>query len=296
MSRTWEDRMAGASTALGYPTAEAFEQDFDSRIGISKSRGGTQALDDDEVLKFGDFREAFKEKPIAVLRMAFKSLREGKAAAQAEQPGTGDARTEQLKALGLKVKLEDASPAVLLPLYDPNQPSDPVTTALKKRFGDKPVVAFKEDGTVALEESLRNISDIEQGFPEVDAIQVDGKLARLWPVGRRPDTVVEEDPLFPGKPLRSGYSTVNNRNWSKITLDMRQLCRIVVERGEINVENREAVLRLMERASDGDLGEAYPEAELEFRERKKKDTLPRLKVELGSLTKPNNPFGVRRQY
>jgi hypothetical protein len=294
MSKTWEERMAGAAQAFG-TTSEDFENGFTQVIGITKQMG-TSALDDDEILKFGDFREAYKDKPIAVLRMAFKSLREGRQS-QNEQTGSGaDPRLEQLKALGLKVKLEDADVSVLLPLYDPNKPSDPVTLALKKRFSDKPLIAFRDDGTIALEETLRNIADIEQGFPEADAIQVDGKLARLWPLGRRPDTIVEEDPLFPGKPLRNGYSTVNNRNWSKIPQDARQLCRIIVERGEINVENREAVLRLMERATEGDLGEAYLEAEMEFRERKKKDDLPKLRVELGSLAKPNNPFGVPRRY
>ncbi len=295
MSKTWQERMQGAAKALLFVNAEEFERDFTAKIGITEASGGTEALDDDEILKFGDFREAYKAMPIATLRMAFKALREGRQA-QPEQPSS-DARTEQLKALGLKVRLEDADPSVLLPLYDPNRPSDPVTTALKKRFGERPVVAFKEDGSVALEESLRNIADIEQGFPEADAIQVDGKLARLWPIGRKPDTVVEEDPLFPGKPLRNGYSTVNNRNWSKIPQAARQLCRIIVERGDINPDNRDAVLRLMERAAaEGSLEDAYPEAALEFRERRKKDDLPKLKVELGNLTKPNNPFGVRRQY
>ncbi len=292
--------MAGAAQAFGLST-EDFEQSFTDSIGITKGMG-TAALDDDEILKFGDFRDAYKDRPIAVLRMAFKALREGKAAA--EQTGSGDPRVEQLKALGLKVRLEDADVAVLLPLYDPNKPSDPVTIALKKRFKEQPIIAFRDDGTVAVTESVRNIADIEQGYPAVDAIQVDGKLARLWPVGAKPNTLVDEDPLFPGKPLRNGYSTVNNRNWTDIKQASREMCRIIVERGEIDVNNKEAVLRLMERASgdntakspsDG-LCKAYPEAELEWRERLAKNDMPKLKVELGNLSKPNNPFGVPRRY
>jgi len=80
-----------------------------------------------------------------------------------------------------------------------------------------------------------------------------------------------------------------------------------VDRGDIDVNNNEAVLRLLERAKADEtvstqspipasLLEAYPEAELEFRERKKRDELPKLKIALGSNVKPNNPFGSKRSY
>jgi hypothetical protein len=99
-------------------------------------------------------------------------------------------------------------------------------------------------------------------------------------------------------PLRDGSSTVNFRDWSQIEHNARQLCRIIVERGEINPENKEAVLRLLERARNiTALIEAYPEAELDFREKQQRDDLPKLKVPLGSTSgKPQNPFGIRRQY
>lgn len=306
--RSWEERIAGAAQAL-HLTPEEFEKQLAASIGLTKENG-VGDLDDDDIFKFGDFREVFKTHPVATLRKAFKSLREGKAADK-EQTGSGsDPRLEQLKALGLKVRLEDADTATLLPLYDPTKSiNDPITRVLKTRFGEQPVIAFHEDGKVALEESGRYIADIEQGYHSADAIQVDGKLAKLWPIGSKPNTMVDEDPLFPGKPLRNGYSTVNNRNWSDVVPAARQLCRIIVERGEIDVHNKEAVLRLLERA-DGSghadtedpvgippaLIKAYPEAELEYRERKAKDELPKLKVELGSLAKPNNPFGLPRKY
>lgn len=307
MSKTWEDRIAGAAKAFGM-TVDQFDSILDERMGLTKELG-VAALDDEEVFKFGDFREAFKERPIASLRLAFKALRESRG--QAEPAGSSDVRTEQLKALGLKVRLDDADSSILLPLYDPSKPSDPVAQALKRRFGDKPVIAFRDDGSIAVTETVRNIADIEQGYPEVDAITVDGKLTRLWPIGVKPNTMVDEDPLFPGRPLRNGYSTVNNRNWSAVPLWNRQLCRIVVERGEIDVNNKEAVLRLIERATfkiDPDakapvaptphkeLTTAYPEADMEYRERQSRNDLPKLRVELSSLSKPNNPFGVPRRY
>jgi hypothetical protein len=267
-------------------------------IGINENIGNVELLNDDEIFKFGDYREAFKDYPIAVVRMSWRGLRGGKKEPQVLMESTADTdgRAALLKSLGLKVRLEDADTSVLLKLYLPDKPSDPVTTALKKRFQERPVIAFHDDGTVAEIESLQYVSDLEQGYPARDSIMVDSKLTKLWPVGIKPSQMVDEDPLFPGQPLRNGYSLVNHRNWSKVITGQRQLCRIIVERGDIDPTNQDAVLRLLERAEAQSLDQTYLEASLEFRERFKRDALPKLKVELGSLAKPQNPFGVRRQY
>lgn len=289
----WNDRMAAAAAVLDL-TPTVFEEEFKKLTHITT----VEDLDDDDVFKFGDFREIYKSLPVPVLRKVFKALRGGKLTAMSGSNPEIDSRVQELRSLGLKVRLEDADPATLLKFYLPDKPADPVSTALKKRFGDKPVLAFRDDGSLAITETLQYIADLEQNYPEQETITVDGKLAKLWPVGAKPDTMVEEDPLFPGQPLRNGYSLVNHRNWTKVSMENRQICRIILERGEIDPDNKEAILRLLERAETKDgLNAAYPEAELEFREKKKKDNLPKLKVELGSSSgKPNNPFGVHRKY
>lgn len=299
----WELRVHPAAQALGL----TFD-DLNDRLRGTMGVTTIEMLDDDDVFKFGDFREEFKDKPIGSLRMAFKFLRPRKDAAVALTGEGEDPRTAQLKALGLKVKLEDADTSTLLKLYVPDKPSDPVSNALKKRFGDKPVLAFKDDGTLAVDESCQYIADVEQGYPEADAITVDGKLAKLYPIGTKPNVMVEEDPLFPGRPLRNGCSVVNNRNWKDVAQPTRQFCRIIATRGDIDINNKDAVLRLLERATGPQAGsspdepakaltEAYEEAYMEFRELRQRGELPKLRVALGSTTsKPNNPFGVRRQY
>jgi len=291
----YNDRIAAAAQALGMPTEE-FKSDYQAKIGLET----VQELDDPKVSKFTDFAKRYEDRfPIGKIRKAFAALSNGRTEEGQAEQRSSDPRLEQLKALGLKVRIDDADTAILLPFYDPAKPSDPVTNVLKKRFGDKKVIAFKDDGKVAIEECLRYISDLEQGFPPAanDAIMIDGKLTELWAIGARPSNMVEEDPLFPGRPLRNGYSSVNGRNWSKVDHMTRQFCRVIVDLGHINVENREAVLKLMERAADKTLEEAYPEAALELRKLAKKDALPKLKVELGSeTTKANNPFGIPRRY
>lgn len=300
----WDSRIENAAKALGIPAIENPDPQAKTggnslenklkQMGIVKGAAGLQMLEDDEVFRFGDFRESFKEHGIAVLRMAMKFLKGGK---KADERQSVDERTVQLRELGFKVRIEDADTQALLKLYVPGKPNDPVTVALKKRFGDKPMIAFKDDGSVAIEETAQYAADREQGFPAQLAVMVGIKLATLWAVGVKPDTIVDEDPLYPGLPLRNYCSTVNNRNWTRVNLPNRQLCRIILERGEIDVNNKEAVLRLLERAQADTLSEAYPEADLDFRQRKQHDTLPKLKVVLGSSEgKPNNPFGVNKRY
>ena len=313
VNEQWKARLQAAYkpiTACANPPGTtcdtSSEEDFEdfvdtlAKIGISETIGAVDLLNDAEIYKFGDYREALKDYPIAVVRISWRELHGGKKeqAMAITAEGCADERTVQLKALGFKVKLEDASIALLLPLYAADKPSDPVTLALKKRFNDKAVIAFRDDGTVAVTETVQYISDLEQGYPERETITVDDQLVKLWPVGTKPNTMVEEDPLFPGVPLRNGYSMVNSRNWKAVPPAMRQLCRIIVERGDVDPNNKEAALRLLERAVTVDgLRNAYPEAWLEFRQKLAKDDLPKLKVLLGTPgARPNNPFGVRRQY
>jgi len=289
---SWSNRVNAVATAIGITPAKVIE--LLTSWGIEEQMG-IEMLDDDEVTKFGDFQNVFgkvddRSIPLAKLRLAFKFLKGGK---KAEDRPSLDARTVELKSLGIKFRPEDAPPAQLFKLYDPSLPGDPITNALKKRFGDKKVVAFKETGEVAVDETVAYVNDLEQSFPEQDAIMVDGSLSRLWPVGVKPDMQLEEDPLFPGQPLRQSRSIVNHRNWSKVEHKARQLCRIILDRSEVNPRDTDAVLRLIERAEQGfdKLKVAYPAAELNFKELAKEDQLPRLKI--SNQAPSNNPFGGR---
>ena len=147
------------------PAAQALGLTSDELLAKLNDMGATNVdiLDDDEVFKFGDFREAFKDKPIVALRSAFRALRGGKKEPpQLTGSGEPDERTKQLHALGFKVKLDDADTAALLQLYLPDKPADPVTNALKKRFGTKPVVAFNDDGKVAVAETMEYVAGVEE--------------------------------------------------------------------------------------------------------------------------------------
>ena len=292
-------RIKPAAEVLGLPEEKLIE--VLQAIGVEP-----EDYPDEDIFRFNDFQAVLPSGPIAKARKAYKILREG-GTSGVTGVGLRDARAETLKALGVKTKIENIAVAQLLEIYDPTLASDPVTAELKRRYKDDAVIAFRSDGKVAVAETAQYLADLEQAFPPCTTLNVDGQLVRLQMVGQKPDTMIDEDPLFPGSPLRNNYSIVNHRNWIRVTRVNRQFCRIVVERGEIDTSNNEAVLRLIERATGGagndescplaTLCDAYPEAELEFRERKQRDELPKLKMVLGEgAKKPNNPFGVSKKY
>lgn len=277
-----------------------------AKWGIPEDDIGFAMLDDEEVAKFGDFQNFFGTAddgqtpiPMARLRMAFKFLRGGKKSA--DRLGI-DARLLELKNLGYKVKLEDADLATLLRAYRPELPNDPVTAVLRKRFGDKRAIAFKQDGTVAVEETASFWADVEQGLVtpgNLECIVVDGTPEELHPVGINPNAnqVLDEDPLFPGHALRAGRSQVNFRTWTKVDYTSRAFCRLVLNAGLIDPRDNMAVIKLIEAAEAGlkQLSEIYPEVGVEHRRLLKQDDLPELKVR-PNRSKPNNPFAVNRKY
>lgn len=287
-------RITAAALALNLTVT-----DLGTKLDAMGLKADVALLDNEEMFKFGDFREVFKDRGIVSIRVAFKALKGGKTGDKQVVGEGADPRMELLKQAGFKLRPGDADTKLLLSLYVANKINDPVTNALKTRFGDQPIIAFDEDGTVNQTATLEYVSGLEQGFPASETVNINGRLVKLWPIGVVPDVLVDEDPLFPGSPLRNGVSLVNHRNWSKVSATNRQFCRLVVGHGDIDPDNHEAVLRLLERAQETDaskLCEVYPEVDLLFRDKAKRDELPKLKIELGQQAKAQNPFGVRRKY
>jgi hypothetical protein len=282
------------------------------RLGVEKEPAGLEMLSDESITPFGDIRSVFcdysdgPQSPIAKVRMAMKYLRGPKGS---DKIDTIDPELVALKAkYGIKMKMEDVDPSELLESYHPEQPNHPITTALRKRFGDKKVIVFKPDSKVVdIEATANYIADLEQGYAEEDTVESDGVLVRVYAVGQVPNKMVEEDPLFEGKPLKRGRSTVNRVNWENVATIVRQFCRVIVNRGDIDRNDRFHVQELMKVVSDcgreaGDaikciskLRKAYPEADLEYRELSQKNKLPKLTLSMEeSNGKKQNPFGVNK--
>lgn len=299
---SWETRINNASVVLGKSDKEVIE--ILSILGVDEVNG-LAMLSDEEITPFGDLRRVFCEEndvKIAKLRMAIRYLRGPKNATKASDIDTEQIYLQQTYGIKGVVRLSDIDPIELIPVYNPLKTISRITTALKKHFGDKPVIAFKP-GTkeVAVQETIDYISDLAQGLPSEEVIEVDGSLVRLYPVGIIPDQCVEEDPLVFNTPLRRGRSTVNRINWSGVSQEARIFCRLILEDKGINPNDNLLVRELVQLAEKGieTLKLVYPEIDLEYRERLAENTLPKLKIKLTDIkdnSKIQNPFGINKQY
>lgn len=295
---SWENRIKSAATFMGLST-EQVEEGL-KKLGVEKEPSGLEMLSDDSITPFGDIRAVFCDDakygqiPIAKVRLAMKYLRGPKGS---DKTDSIDPELVALKTkYGIRMKLEDVEPSELLESYHPEQPNHPVTVALKKRFGDKAVVVFKPDSKVIdIEATANYISDLEQGFPEQETTESDGELVRILRVGQIPNQMIEEDPMFEGQPLKRMRSMINRVNWADIAIDVRQFSRVVVNRGDIDVNDRFQVQEFMKLAGKGmkELKKMYPEAALEYRELDQKHELPELTISMEvASSQKQNPFGI----
>jgi len=189
----------------------------------------------------------------------------------------------------------------LLERYNPKDVKNAVGKRLKERSEGKCFIIFDNDGKVVVEESAKLLEDLENNLPEVDRAFVGGRPTATYRVGDRPDSYANENPIYPGRSLRSGETCdQTGRSWDGVSMDIRQLLWIAVERTEeICVEAaadaNDILDRVMTKSCTLDtLRSRYPQASLEFDELSKTGSLPLLKMKLGGSGKSdrgNQPFG-----
>ena len=299
---SWEYRIEQAATFLGLTPEEVVTSL--SELGVEKNPAGMEMLSDESVTPFGDLMKVFGDArniPIAKVRLSAKYLRGPK-----DSPKTDSLNTESYKMkekYGVKLKLENVPTDKLLEDYNPNSNDHPITLVLKKRFGNKPVIAFKPDSNeVDIEATSNYIADLDMGYDEEDTVESQGELVRLLKIGEVPNRVIEEDPMFEEVPLKRGRSTINRIKWDDIAIDQRQFIRLLVEADEIDPNDRRDIKDILE-ITDVDgmegLKKEFPEVALIWRERKNMNSLPNLVMSMDQVNKlkSQNPFGIKnRQY
>ena len=303
---SWEYRIVEAAKVMGLEpqrveeilATEGFEV---TKEGIPEAGiTGIDMLNDKEVTKQGDLRRYFCDQSgVALPRflIAEKILR-GQQLSEKEEKEEVDPDLLALQTrFGIKVRLEDLGIEELLPYYKPGKPNR-VHQALEKRYGKYgQFIAFRPSSTeVATEETIDYVTDLEQGFDPEESIMVDGELVRLYGIGEVPNNIVDEDPLFPGRPLKRERSTINRINWKGVSQDVRQFIRLLVEDEEIDPgrkSERRAIMELVSMSLD-ELKETYPGTYMAYREKKELDELPKLRLPVGSTNgKVQDPFSVR---
>jgi len=303
-SNTWEGRIQATSIITGL-SIEQVENALKT-LGVEKDTpimSGIEMLANEEYTPFGDIRKIFCDDlniPIAKVRVAMKYLRGPELNSKKENYEIDPELTILKTKYGVKLQLDHIETEELLQYYNPSKANSPITQILRKRYGEQSVIAFKPDTReIAIEETIDYINDLEMGYREEDSIEVNGSLVRLYPIGVLPDQMLEEDPFFEGEPLRRGRSTRNRFNWNDIPMEIRQFCRLIKEKNAIDIEDRIILRELYSTIKQGikELKKLYPEIDLEFRERAKKNQLPTLMIPIDDISsRKQNPFGMNRTF
>ncbi len=194
----------------------------------------------------------------------------------------------------------------LIEHYNPKDVKNSVGKRLKNLSDGKKFIVFDNDSKVITDETVKLLEDIINVLPEVDTAFVNGMPLQTYSVGERPDFYAEENPIYPGRALRSNEACdQTGRSWQGVALEIRQLLWIAVEETEeliiSSVANASDVLDkvLSKDCSTISLRTRYPEASKKLDEYAKIGRPPLLKIrigEQGSGRKGNNPFGNNTTY
>ena len=192
------------------------------------------------------------------------------------------------------------TPKELMKRYNPKDVKNSVGKRLKDLSIGKAVIVFNDNGKVNVEASVALLDDIMNGLPEVETAFVSGRPYPVYKIGDRLDAYSEENPLYPGRPLRSEETCdQTGRSWAGIPVITRQLLYIAISQThELVVKTVADAGDVMDRVMSQDctlatLRSRYPKASKSHDKLLKIGRLPLLKIKLGgnSNSKSNDPFG-----
>ena len=181
----------------------------------------------------------------------------------------------------------------LIEAFDPEESDNPVAEILKKKSKGNAFIVFDTGRQVNRTNTLKLLQELKEGYPPRKDIDVDGKIKKVYKIGNLPDNFAEENPLYSGRPLRLDETCdQTGRSWSGIPLEVRQLIRLAVKSGEVEVSIDKAHdlldVALQENAFDN-LAKRYRNAAVKFDELEGTGDLPKLKVALGNAGN-SHPF------
>lgn len=187
----------------------------------------------------------------------------------------------------------------LLGHYNPEE-TNPVSQKLKELSKSAPIIVFLPTGGVDVETSTMLLKEIRARLaPRPNSmIEVNGVYQRIYRIGENPELVYDENPLYPGLPLRpDGTCDQLNRSWRSIDHKVRQFLWLAVsETKEIHVTIDKAH-DILDKALQPNclkhFKQRYQETAIKFQELAEDEILPQLKIRGRKAYYPNqnnNPF------
>ena len=194
----------------------------------------------------------------------------------------------------------------LVERYDPSEPDNTINKRLADISKSQPCIVFNDDGKVNWDASTFLIQEIKDGYEPRNTYVVDGMPREIKKVNERADDYFDENPLFPGRPLRGSEQVcdITNRRWDGVCKTNRQLLYIALAiTKELVIQNpgqaHDILDKLVETANIGWIGQRFPNAVIKFQKMEKTNELPSLKILRSSAvtSKRNDPFfGQHKRY
>jgi hypothetical protein len=193
----------------------------------------------------------------------------------------------------------------LLEAFDPKQSDTPVGARLLALSKGQPCLLYKEDGSLNVTGSLECLEDIRNAYEARTVYIQDGVPSRVYRVGQLLDTTVNENPLFPGHPLRGAEDMCHNthRTWKNVPHKVRVLLYLAQRTNELVINQLGVVHDILDRFVDKKADEIvkwamsrYPQASLRYGELEVSGNLPSLKIVRGAAKPKQDPFFGNRTY
>lgn len=215
---TYEEKLSAATELIKQHNQNTEAKvDPDEFINKLKAMGGTT----DAGLRVCSYEDLAKCGPPTILaRLIANTFRSG---------GYSDT------AVATKRQIETMSIEDLLAAYDPQEPDSRVAKRLKTMTADKKCIVF-QGSNVYIEPSARLVRELCDGLPEIALLSWGGDVFKTHRIGERPARTFDENPLYPGQPLRGGVCGITGLDWTGIPISSRRIIYLAVTKtGELQV-------------------------------------------------------------
>ena len=186
----------------------------------------------------------------------------------------------------------------LIERYEPRE-DNAIARKLKELSGGKRFIVFLDTGTLDPVSTLRLLVELRRGYSEVGiTTNSKGMPAQVYKVGEVPNDELDENPLYPGRALRTDETCDQTlRSWKGVSLQARQLVYLALtSTHEVSVKSISEAHDLLDLLVAHDaawLTLRWVKAGLLYAELSAKNQLPRLKVKLShDAGGGNHPFFI----
>lgn len=193
------------------------------------------------------------------------------------------------------MKIDKLTKKELLEQINQSNPESKIFKHLVNLSRNEPFLVYDDGGKVNIEHSLKLLEEIIVGFTGREFYELNGKLVKVYKLGENDDKLVDENPLFVGKPLRpDGTCDQTNRNYNSISKETRQFLRLLINNKEVDLVVS-TIHDILDVAIQHDgleqLRKRYPQTALKFDELQKLGQLPSLTMKLiSAAAKVTNIF------